>query len=369
MLKELKNNKVKYMNNRSYFNRRYLKGLIAGLLLLNVNVMHAQDNQTEALNSHQVSLGSIAALTAVGDLKQLKAELNTGLDVGLPTNEIKESLVQLYAYCGFPRSLNAINTFMEVLSERKKNGIIDKPGKDDTPETDRSGRYEQGRKVLEQLSKSPQAKPAPGFGEFAPRIDAFLKEHLFADVFASSVLNHRQREFVTISALAAMTGVESQLQSHINMGRNTGITDAQLISLSNVIEKRINRTQANTIRKLLSAPLAQLPEAGMMVRISEIEIFPKYLTEYNAILKEEAAASVNIEPGVVCIFPMYTKEDPNQIRIIEIYANKEAYQSHLKTPHFQHYKTTTLPMVKTLKLVDMNSLDPATMTRLFEKLK
>jgi 4-carboxymuconolactone decarboxylase len=369
MLKELKNDKVKYMKNRNYFSWRYLKGIIAGLLLLNGNVMHAQDNQSEALNSHQVSLGSIAALTAVGDLKQLKAELNTGLDVGLTTNEIKESLVQLYAYCGFPRSLNAINTFMEVLSERKKKGILDKPGKDDTPETDRSGRYEQGRKVLEQISKSEQAKPAPGFGEFAPRIDAFLKEHLFADIFASSVLNHRQREFVTISALAAMPGVESQLQSHINMGKNTGITDGQLASLSNVIEKRINRTQANTIRKLLSVPLAPLPDPGVMVRISEIEIFPEYLTKYNAILKEEAAASVSIEPGVVCIFPMYIKENANQIRIIEIYANKEAYQSHLKTPHFQHYKTTTLPMVKSLKLMDMNSLDPPTMTRLFEKLK
>ena len=357
------------MNNTGYFNKRYLKGIITFFLLLNGNIMLAQVNQTEALNAHQISLGGIVALSAVGNLKQLKTALNTGLDAGLTTNEIKESLVQLYAYCGFPRSLNAINTFMEVLSERKKKGIVDKPGKDDNPETDRSGRYEQGRKVLEQLSKSPQAKPAPGFGAFAPRIDAFLKEHLFADIFASGVLSHRQREFVTISALSAMTGVESQLQSHIHMGKNTGITDAQLISLSNVIEKCINRTQANILRKLLLAPPAQLPDPGMIVRISEIEIFPKFLSEYNAILKEEAAASVAIEPGVVCIFPMYTKEDPNQIRIIEIYANKEAYQSHLKTPHFQHYKTTTLSMVKNLKLVDMNTLDQETMIKLFEKLK
>ena len=356
------------MKNTGYINKRYLTGLVAVLLLLNGNVMHAQNNQNKTLNAHQVSLASIAALTAVGDLKQLQVALNTGLDVGLTSNEIKESLVQLYAYCGFPRSLNAISTFMEVLSDRKAKGIIDILGKDDIPETDRSGRYENGRKVLEELSGKPQAKPAPGFGVFAPRIDSFLKEHLFADIFASSVLNHRQREFVTISALAAMSGVESQLQSHIDMGKNTGITVAQLISLSDVIEKCINRTQANTIRKLLLVPLKQVPEPGMIVRISEIEIFPKYLNEYNAILKEEAAASVNIEPGVVCIFPMSTKEDPNQIRIIEIYANKESYQSHLKTPHFQHYKTTTLPMVKTLKLVDMNSLDSATMTQLFEKL-
>jgi 4-carboxymuconolactone decarboxylase len=357
------------MKSTKYINKRYLKRIITVLLLLNGNAMYAQNNQSKVLNAHQVSLGSIAALTAVGDLKQLKIELNTGLEVGLTSNEIKESLVQLYAYCGFPRSLNAINTFSEVLSERKTKGIIDKAGKDDTPQTDKSGRYETGRKVLEELSKSPQAKPAPGFGEFAPRIDAFLKEHLFADIFASSVLNHRQREFVTISALAAMTGVESQLQSHISMGKNTGITDAQLISLSDVIEKCINKTQANTIRKLLSVSLSQVPDPDMIVRISEIEIFPKYLNEYNAILKEEASASISIEPGVVCIFPMYIKDDPNQIRIIEIYANNESYQSHLKTPHFQHYKTTTLPMVKTLKLVDMNSLDPEIMTRLFEKMK
>ena len=71
----------------------------------------------------------------------------------------------------------------------------------------------------------------------------------------------------------------------------------------------------------------------------------------------------------MAIFPMFQKADSTQCRILEIYASQEAYQNHLKTPHFQHYKTTTLPMVKTLKLVDMNSLDPLTMTRLFEKLK
>jgi 4-carboxymuconolactone decarboxylase len=69
-------------------------------------------------------------------------------------------------------------------------------------------------KVLETLIKTPQAKPAPGFGEFAPRIDAFLKEHLFADIFNSDVLSYQRRELTTISALSAMQGVEPQLQSN-----------------------------------------------------------------------------------------------------------------------------------------------------------
>ncbi|NPE47844.1 antibiotic biosynthesis monooxygenase [Sphingobacterium sp. arapr2] len=107
----------------------------------------------------------------------------------------------------------------------------------------------------------------------------------------------------------------------------------------------------------------------MMVRISEIEIQPEYLEEYKAILKEESAASVEVEPGVIAIFPMYQKEHPTQVRIIEIYANKAAYQSHLQTPHFQHYKTTTLDMVKSLKLVDMNGIDQETMLNIFSKLK
>jgi len=106
----------------------------------------------------------------------------------------------------------------------------------------------------------------------------------------------------------------------------------------------------------------------MMVRISEIEIDANYLEEYKAILKEEAEASVRLEPGVISIFPMYQKENPTQVRILEIYASREAYESHLKTPHFQKYKTTTLKMVKALKLVDMEGIDAKTMTEIFKKM-
>lgn len=113
----------------------------------------------------------------------------------------------------------------------------------------------------------------------------------------------------------------------------------------------------------------QLTNQDMMVRIAEIEIFPEYLQEYKAILKEEAAASIRIEAGVIAIFPMSEQQQPNQIRIVEIYANKEAYQSHLKTPHFQHYKTSTAKMVKSLKLVDMETLDKQTMLQIFKKLQ
>jgi quinol monooxygenase YgiN len=107
---------------------------------------------------------------------------------------------------------------------------------------------------------------------------------------------------------------------------------------------------------------------NMMIRISEIEIDSIYLKEYNNILQKESKASVQKEPGVIAIFPMYQKENPTQVRILEIYANKTAYEDHIKSPHFQEYKTSTLKMVKSLKLIDMKSIDPETMAELFRKL-
>ena len=107
----------------------------------------------------------------------------------------------------------------------------------------------------------------------------------------------------------------------------------------------------------------------MMIRVSEIEIDSNYLEEYKTILKEESRASVRLEPGVISIYPMYQKENPTQVRILEIYANREAYDLHLKTPHFQTYKTTTLKMVKSLKLIDMEAIDAETMPNIFRKLK
>ena len=107
----------------------------------------------------------------------------------------------------------------------------------------------------------------------------------------------------------------------------------------------------------------------MMIRISEIEIDSSYIQEYNNILQEESRASVQLEPGVIAIYPMYQKKNPTQIRILEIYANRKAYELHLKTPHFQKYKTSTLKMVKSLKLFDMDNIDSDTMVEIFRKLK
>ncbi|WP_413998224.1 putative quinol monooxygenase [Flavobacterium sp. W1B] len=126
---------------------------------------------------------------------------------------------------------------------------------------------------------------------------------------------------------------------------------------------------ATFILTLLSIPNMIAQNNEMMVRMSEIEIDINFLPEYIKILKEEARLSVELEPGVISIYPMFEKDNPAQIKILEIYANRIAYEAHLKTPHFLAYKTSTLKMVKSLKLIDMESIDATTMKKIFEKIK
>lgn len=200
--------------------------------LLQTNYLKAQ-NMENSLNTKQQKIVTIAANTAIGNLDILKTELNAGLNAGLTVNQIKEVLVQMYAYAGFPRSLQAINTFMSVLKEREAQGVRDILGKEASPVTDNRDKYTRGREILEKLTRTDQ-KSITGANAFAPAIDTFLKEHLFADIFERDVLTYAERELATISALSAMKGVEPMLQSHKNMGRNTGITEPQLEQIASL---------------------------------------------------------------------------------------------------------------------------------------
>ena len=106
----------------------------------------------------------------------------------------------------------------------------------------------------------------------------------------------------------------------------------------------------------------------MIVRIAEIEVYPQYLTEYLEFANEVDRLSVEREPGVICLFPMQSADNPTQIRILEIYASDPAYQAHLKTDHFLKYKQGTLKMVKSLNLPTMQPLDEETMKLIFKKI-
>ena len=156
-------------------------------LLAFCGTLRAQEADT--LSLRQQSIVAIAANTATGDLENLKTALARGLDCNMTVNEIKEVLVHAYAYCGFPRSLRGLQTFMQVLDERKAQGIIDTVGRDVSPVSDSRDKYTRGAELLEKLSGAPKDAPKTGYAAFAPVIEQYLKEHLFCDIFERGPAN------------------------------------------------------------------------------------------------------------------------------------------------------------------------------------
>ena len=229
--------------------------IIISLLFVNEVTVGSGLQAIDSLNAKQQSIVSISAFTAKGDLPGLKQALNAGLITGLTINEIKEELIHLAAYCGFPRSLNGINTFNAVLTERKSKGIRDVEGQKPSKVAD-TGKYETGKKVLESLTGRPETGPKTGYAAFVPAIDTLLKEHLFNDIFTRGVLDHKQRELVTVSALITLGGVESQLSGHIGICLNLGFTAQQLRQVLYLIEIKIGKKEADAGKQVLEKILA-----------------------------------------------------------------------------------------------------------------
>ena len=210
-------------------------------------------SQTQPLSDSERAIIPIAAFTAGGDMAKLETALSEGLEAGLTVNEIKEILVQMYAYAGFPRSLNGIHAFMAVLEERKAKGIEDEVGKEASPVPADLDKDEYGARVRAKLAGQTEIPPAAGYQVFTPAVDAFLKQHLFADIFVRDVLDHRQRELATIAALANMRGTQGQLRFHLRAAMNVGLTEAQLEDFISVLAAKVGNETADGAREALGA--------------------------------------------------------------------------------------------------------------------
>lgn len=185
----------------------------------------------KTLSAKQTKIPLITAFTASGDIEQLKGVLVEGLEAGLTVNEIKEILAHMYAYTGFPRSLNANLAFLDVLDERLAQGIEDTQGKEASPVHYDKSRYDYGVEVLAELRKTTGPVPPSRVEIFNPVIDVLLKEHLFADLFSRDNLDYLTRELGTIGALTNLPGTNPQLRSHIGICLNLGVTEGQMEGL------------------------------------------------------------------------------------------------------------------------------------------
>lgn len=217
----------------------------------NVNIMPARYQK----------IALISAFTANGDVDRLNGVLVEALEAGLTVNEIKEVLVHTYAYVGFPRALNGINIFIAVMDEREKQGIKDVAGPEASAVTTDKSKYEYGHDTLAKL-RDPSFQPGPAgslklpaqrprYETFAPTIEVFLKEHLFADIFIRDVLDYRSREIATVGVLFNLPGTNAQFRSHTGLAMTQGFSENQMKDLFTVMGSYVGRERGDNAMMVL----------------------------------------------------------------------------------------------------------------------
>ncbi len=233
--------------------RKVFLAILCSLSFLHVS--YAKEIDMSVLDKKKQATLTISAFTANGDMYKLKIALEDGLDAGLSINEIKEMIAHLYAYVGFPRSLNSQNLFMKVVDERKKAGKQDSEGKTASPKPKDYNAIEHGKKVRAKLAGFEKDRTGAPYQLFSPIIDEYLLGHLFGDIFVRDVLSFKQREFVTISALAVLSGAESQLKFHIEAAMRVGNTKEELEAFVKILETKVDKQQAKIASEVLKQVL------------------------------------------------------------------------------------------------------------------
>lgn len=174
-------------------------------------------NNHNQLTPQQQSLVTLAAYEATGDTTRLQQAVHHAFDNGLTVNQIKEVFSHLYAYTGFPRSLNAQTVLQTIIAEREQNALPTPLGEETSPLPADYNALQQGTQVQTQLCGTFTYA-------FCPAEDYYLKAHLFGDIFARDLLTYEQRELVTVSALAAMQGTQPQLLAHKRIAQTAGLS-------------------------------------------------------------------------------------------------------------------------------------------------
>ena len=272
--------------------------MLLAIWLLASHTMNAQ--QDMELTKRQQALVAIAANEARGNMEGLKQALNQGFENGLTVSEAKEALSQLYAYTGFPRSLNALGALQQVIKEREAEGKQTEAGREADPLPADYDALKQGTEVQTRLSGQPFNY------SFAPQTDYYLKAHLFGDIFARNTLSEPEREIVTVSAIATLEGCEPQLLAHVKGARNMGVTDEELHAIPNVLAATVGQVEAWRARKAVAAVYGEpfnegRPNDGTWPRGEYNSEYAKYFigSSYLAPMDAQNGGPVNVtfEPG------------------------------------------------------------------------
>lgn len=310
---------------------------------------------TGDLSLKQREMITCVTLATMQTLPQLKAHAGAALNVGVTPLELREAMYLTAPFIGFPKMLNAVSTVNEVFKERS----ISLPLENQTTVTE-DNRHEQGAAIQDKLYHGGISGVLSGIpGNLDEDVSRFLTDYFFGEIYTRGTLDIPTKELLGYCILTTLEA-ESQLQSHFHGNIKAGNSPQTVASAVIQTLPYIGFPAAIKALRIIKQEMERTDSSREenVVRLSKITVDADRLDEYNAYLKEEIEASMRLEPGVLTLYAVAEKDVPNRITILEIYANRTAYESHLKTPHFQKYKQGTIEMVEDLVLTDTQPLIP-----------
>lgn len=96
-------------------------------------------------------------------------------------------------------------------------------------QTQQSERFQRGWQRLMEVDAEGGERVIESLKDVAPDLGQYVVEFAFGEIYQRPVLDLRQRQLVTITALTTLGGAEPQLEVHINAGLNVGLTAREIV--------------------------------------------------------------------------------------------------------------------------------------------
>ncbi|MBW4580274.1 MAG: carboxymuconolactone decarboxylase family protein [Tildeniella nuda ZEHNDER 1965/U140] len=210
--------------------------LAPDLARLTVEFAHGEIWNRRGLSLKSREFATLAVVTVLGNQSHsLETHVEGALRSGATETEIKELVLHMTVYAGYPKTLTAVAAAQQTFATLKQRGM---PAASPQPELEsrrqaesNEARYRRGLEALNQISKASGEAVVKSFEAIAPDLGRYILEFSYGDVFSRPNLDLKTRELATVSALTGLntTASELPLKVHVNGALNVGASRQEIV--------------------------------------------------------------------------------------------------------------------------------------------
>jgi 4-carboxymuconolactone decarboxylase len=201
------------------------------------------------------SIAAMSSLLSQGRrMDELRIRMELALETGFTLSDLKEIILQICLYAGFPRSLNGMSCLQTLMENRNQRGQKTVEGTSPSPPPEGVSRYHLGWDKLQSLDSEFIHRLKAGLDQISPDLFSLILEHAYADIFYRDNLDIRQREVAVVAALVAVGNVDPQLSFHIMAALGTGIDRLQMSAIINVAAMAAGKNPNHALGLIAKVP-------------------------------------------------------------------------------------------------------------------